>query len=174
MNDRGYVNDYLLASDGLHLSYEGTETVVRNFESTILEVIYSNNVNKVNKLFNGIEVVVPNTETAVPELKMRDSPKDDILPYSDVVRFVEIHDQPVLMSRTEISYTRPNRQNTAVKRRRTVDRKKRRENQTPPTYRSIQPKSKSNNTSEKRHVTTKTKHQRPEMGNRFCLLEERA
>ena len=93
------------------------------------------------------------------------------MPYSDVVRFGDIRDQPVLRSRTEISYARPNRQNTVVKRRGTVDRKKRRENRTPPTYRSILPKSKSYKNSEKRHVTIRTKPQRPEIGNRFCLLE---
>ena len=144
VNAHGFVNDYLLAADGLYLSFEGTVTVVRNFESAMWEVKYSNIVNKVNKLFNDTEVVMPNTETSVPSvsvLSARDSPKDDKLPYSDVVRFGDKRDQPVLRSRTEISCARPNIQNTVVKRRGTVNRKRRRENRTPPTYRSIQPKS---------------------------------
>ena len=63
---------------------------MRNFESPMLEVKYSNIVNKVNKLLNDTEVVMPNAEPSVPSvsvLNARDSPKDDKLPYSDVVRF---------------------------------------------------------------------------------------
>ena len=61
VNAHGFANDYLLAADGLHLSFEGNETVVRTFESAMLEVKYSNIVNKVNKLFNDTEVVILNT-----------------------------------------------------------------------------------------------------------------
>ena len=119
VSKRGFINDYLLATDGLHLSFDGTEIVVRNFESAMLEVRYSKMQENL-QCFVNTEIVVPNYEPALSEVN--DSVMGDKLQYSDVVRFGEKQYQPVLKSTPKVqkeasstSSARPNRQGKTKK-----------------------------------------------------------
>ena len=100
----GVINEWLLAADGLHLSFEGTEVTVENFVSAIMEVKRAS-----FSLFTSSAL----GENSVPSEVVRDSGKDDILFFSDVVRYGEAKVQPRLETTTKTQIkTQSKRQKT--------------------------------------------------------------
>ena len=97
----GHVSTDLLAMDRLHLGFKGTEIVVSNIESAILELKSSKTQNCVNS-----EVMITDIESGVNRVSER-------LLYSGVGRFGETQEEPVLkvLSQKErnSSFGRPSR-----------------------------------------------------------------
>ena len=102
LHDNDFINDSLLAADGLHLNFEGTRVAVSNFESAILEVRRDLVKAEFEKLQQQ-EISVPDHSMEIDiQCEQRLSTAKDILPFSDVVRFGDTKPQPVIVPKVPL------------------------------------------------------------------------
>ena len=92
----GFINDSLLAADGLHLSFEGTRTVVSNIESAILEVRNDLSADKIShsdvlshEVMVDLDEDTLQSDCLATSLEIRRNISPQKLSYADVLRYGE-------------------------------------------------------------------------------------